>query len=442
MEIYRANLFHARSDRGVAPLKDALIVVKSGVIQEVLNRPSQRRETLEEGYKVTDLRSKGFLLPGFVDLHVHAPQFPQLGKALDVPLEVWLHSYVFPLEARYSDLAFADRVYRDLVKTLLANGTTTALYFATIHTPASLRLAQICLEIGQRALVGRVAMDHPQTCPETYRDPSPEEAIDQSRLFLSSVPQLEGNEQGLVKPVITPRFIPACSDRVLRALGDLAEASGAHVQTHCSESDWEHEHVMERCGKSDTAALEGFGLLTRHTVLAHANFVSPTDMHRIRDAGASVAHCPLSNVYFSNAVFPLRRALEKGLRVGLGTDIAGGPSASLLDSARMSITSSRMLEEGVNPDRPRQKRGIPSSRIDFRTAFWLATRAGADALDVPVGCFEPERHFDAILVAEPNQISGESEKDDEARLQKIIMLASREHIKATWVSGRLVSGGI
>ena len=101
------------------------------------------------------------LLPGLVDLHVHAPQFPQLGMALDIPLEDWLQVHTFPLESRYADLAFAEAVYTRLVETLLAHGTTTALYFATIHLPATQRLAEICLALGQRALVGRVGMDHP-----------------------------------------------------------------------------------------------------------------------------------------------------------------------------------------------------------------------------------------------------------------------------------------
>ena len=98
--------------------------------------------------------------------------------------------------------------------------------------------------------------------------------------------------------------------------------------------------------------LDGFGLMTPNTVLAHAVLLSASDMDLIAAREAAVAHCPLSNVYFSNAVFPLRAALEKGLKVGLGTDIAGGPSASLYDTLRMTVTASRMLDEGVDPALP------------------------------------------------------------------------------------------
>ena len=161
--------------------------------------------------RLVQLDGGQYLLPGLVDLHVHAPQWPQLGKALDVPLEQWLFKYTFPLEARYADLAFARRVYTSLVDSLLANGTTTAMYFATIHRAASLELASICLAKGQRAVVGRVAMDDPGQCPDYYRDASAEASVTETRTFIAELRALPGNG-GLVLPAVTPRFIPTCSD--------------------------------------------------------------------------------------------------------------------------------------------------------------------------------------------------------------------------------------
>ncbi|MEK9912160.1 MAG: guanine deaminase [Candidatus Puniceispirillum sp.] len=440
-DIYRANFFHSPAKGQIERIDDAFLLIEDGAIASVVTSQDHRWQELQNE-PATDLRDQGFLLPGFVDLHIHAPQFPQLGQALDVPLEVWLQTHTFPLEARYKDLDYADGVYRTLVRTLLANGTTTAMYFATIHNPASLRLAEICLEMGQRALVGRVAMDLADECPDFYRDASAEESVALTEEFIAAVPGLAGNHTGLVKPVITPRFIPSCSDKALQGLGDMAHRTGAHVQTHCSESDWEHGHVLARCGKTDTEALTEFGLLGRHTILAHSNFITDDDMDMIRKRGAGVAHCPLSNVYFSNAVFPLRRALEKGLHVGLGTDISGGPSASLLDSVRMSIAASRMMEDGVDAKSQAGERGTPDSRIDFRTAFWLATRGGGEALDLPVGCFTPGNQFDAILVRLPEEYHGDEDAAGDALLQKIVMLATRESIHATFVAGRLVNGAV
>jgi guanine deaminase len=381
------------------------------------------------------------LLPGLVDLHVHAPQFPQLGTALDLPLEDWLQAHTFPLESRYADVTFAEGVYTRLVETLLAHGTTTALYFATIHLPATQRLAEICLALGQRGLVGRVGMDHPAECPGFYRDASAESAIADTRALIAFIRAMPGNESGLVRPVITPRFVPACTDALLEGFGTLARETGCHVQTHCSESDWEHQHVRARCGCTDTEALDRAGLLGRRSVLAHGNFIEPADVGLIRERGAAVAHCPLSNIYFAGAVFPVAAMLAEGLHIGLGTDIAGGASASLFEAARQAVACSRLLESGTDPALPAERRGLPGSRIDFRTAFRLATAGGGEALALPIGLFRPGYAFDAILLQsglpEGNLDFG-PEEDGDTILQKIVMGAGRGDIARVWVAGRSV----
>jgi guanine deaminase len=381
------------------------------------------------------------LLPGLVDLHVHAPQFPQLGTALDRPLQAWLQDHTFPLESRYADLAFAEGVYTRLVETLLAHGTTTALYFATIHLPATQRLAEICLALGQRGLVGRVGMDHPGQCPDFYRDASAGTAVADTRALIDFIRAMPGNESGLVRPVITPRFVPACTDALLEGLGALARETGCHVQTHCSESDWEHGFVRARCGCTDTEALDRAGLLGRRSVLAHGNFIEPADVALIRARASAVAHCPLSNVYFAGAVFPLRAMLAEGLHIGLGTDIAGGASASLFEAARQAVASSRLLETGTDPQLPAGRRGVPESRVDFRTAFRLATAGGGEALDLPIGLFCAGYAFDAIVVQSglpDGNVVFDGQEDGDTILQRIVMGAGRGDIASVWVGGRLV----
>lgn len=442
-----ASIMHAPVCGQVDICLDALMIVgDDGQIVEVIrpNEPNyeQKKSEARDNNNLVQLPNNQFLLPGFVDLHIHAPQWPQLGKALDVPLEVWLMEHTFPLEARYSDEKFAERMYADLVSSLLANGTTTALYFATIHEKATQLLADTCLEKGQRALIGKVVMDNPDQCPDYYRDKSTEVALAETESFINYVHSMDNNTAQLVKPVITPRFIPSCTDEALSGLGKLAQKHKCHVQTHCSESDWEHNYVLDRTGKSDTEALAEFGLMGRHTVLAHSNFISDQDMDIIADKGVGIAHCPLSNIYFSTAIFPLRRALEKSLRVGLGTDISGGPSASIFEACRFSIHMSRTMEEGTDPSVPADKRGIENTRINFREAFYLATAGGADVLDLPVGRFEAGYQFDAILVA-PDAVSSPIFIDDELdtlddQLQKIIYSATRANILSTWVSGKNV----
>jgi guanine deaminase len=443
---FLGNALHAPVLGRIELLRDALIVVGGdGAIQAV-----HRAESAQASAAIVKHRAAGtlvaleptqYLLPGMVDLHVHAPQWPQLGRALDLPLEEWLQAFTFPLEARFVDLDYAALVYDSLVEGLLANGTTTALYFATIHLPATQKLADICLQKSQRALIGRVAMDDPRQCPSIYRDASAAIAVAETEAFIRYAQSMPGNEQGLVRPVITPRFIPSCSDELLYALGALARATGCHVQTHCSESDWEHAFVLNRCGVTDTAALERFGLLSRRTILAHGNFIGDTDVEIILKHGAGIAHCPLSNVYFSDAIFPLRRMLARGVHVGLGTDIAGGASPSILENARHAAIASRLLESGVDAGLVRERRRRENSRIDANTAFWLATAGGGIALDLPIGQFSEGYQFDAIVVdaaATDGNLRLEGTDTPADILQKIVYHTARANIREVWVANRRV----
>lgn len=398
-------------------------------------------EAIGSGEADVSLPAGTIVLPGFVDTHIHAPQYAQLGQALDVPLEVWLGKYTFPLEAQYADLDFARPRYTALVEDLIANGTTTALYFATVHLNATKLLADICAAKGQRALVGKVVMDDPAANPGYYRDASTEAALADTRALIDYVRALPS--EGRVLPVVTPRFIPSCTDAGLAALGALAQECGCHVQTHASESDWAHGHALSRYGKTDAEALDGFGLLGRKTVLAHSNFLTDADMERIAGRGAAVAHCPISNMYFANSVFPLRHALEKGVHVGLGTDISGGPIASIWEAARGAVQASRMLEDGVDPALPPERRGRKHSRIDMATAFHLATAGGGEALDLPVGSFTVGQKFDAMLV-DPNATDGTvrlfGETDPVAILEKVLYTATRPNIRFVWVDGLHIGG--
>ncbi len=443
---FRGTFLHAPERGRLECLQDALIVVAADGAISAIHRGGSAAaraegERLAAAGNLVTLGPKHYVLPGMVDLHVHAPQWPQLGEALDLPLQEWLQKFTFPLESRYADTAFARPVYESLVANLLANGTTTAMYFATLHLEATKALADICLRRSQRALIGRVSMDNPDQCPEFYRDASAQIAEDETRELIRYVQALPGS-QGLIYPVITPRFIPSCTDDLLTRLGSLARETGCHVQTHCSESDWQHQYALERYGRTDTAALDSFGLLSRRTVLAHGNFVDDADAVLIRARGTGIAHCPLSNVYFSDAVFPLRRILDAGVHVGLGTDIAGGASPSVLENARQAVISSRLLESGVDPRLNRAQRRQPGSRIDALTAFWLATNGGGIALDLPVGQFAPGYQFDACVIdgAAPGSNLQVAATDPPVTvLQKIIYGAARADISQVWVANRQVA---
>ena len=397
---------------------------------------------MEAATERVDLAPGTFLMPGLVDLHIHAPQWPQLGTGLDLPLERWLFDYTFPLEARYADTEFATAVWDDLVPSVLAMGTTTAVYYSSNHLQATTALAEACARHGQRALVGRVAMDHPTGTPEWYRDATATDGVDASAMSIESVTALASP---LVEPIITPRFTPACTDALLEGLGELAAATGVRVQTHCAESDWHCGYALDRFGASDPIVLNRFGLMRPRTVLAHSDHLTATEMALASGRGAGVAHCPLSNAYFANAVFGVRRALAASLGVGLGSDIAGGARPGLLGVCQDAVTVSRMLEDGVDPAIGPADRGVAASRIDTMTAFWLATAGGAAVVDLPVGLIEPGRRFDAMAVSTDRPggaIRLWEGIDDEARaFEKVVRLATADDISHVWVDGACVKPG-
>jgi guanine deaminase len=438
--------------RGELRVRDkALVLVdRAGVIVSVLassdTEYAEARNQLARSGRLAQLEEGQFLFPGLIDLHNHAPQWPQLGKALDVPLEVWLNRYTFPLEAKYADLGFAGEVYDSLVDSMIANGTTTAVYFATTHLPATKHLVDLCIEKGQRALVGKVAMDHPDGCPDFYRDESAKVAINATAELIDYVTNHHGNRDDRVLPVITPRFIPSCTDELMAGLGELATSSSAHVQTHCSESDWAHSYGLSRFGQSDTATYRDFGLLTSRTVLAHSNFVSDRDLAMIADVGAAVAHCPLSNFFFANAVFPTRDAFAAGVHIGLGTDVSGGPGPSIFSAAASAVVASRLREDGVDSKVPAGDRGVADSRISFADAFWMATTGGGEALRLPIGLIEPGYAFDAIAIdstVPETDLNVWPDMDSPLDiLQKIVNNTVRRNVGRVWIQGTLVKSAL
>jgi guanine deaminase len=436
----KATLLHTPERGAVERIEDAVVEIGAEGAIAAVHRPGEagHGRAATGAIEAPDV----VLLPGLIDLHVHAPQYPQLGTALDLPLEDWLHAYTFPLEARYADAAFARGVYAVLIDRLLASGTTTAVYFATLHDEATAILADLCIEKGQRAAIGRVAMDHPETCPDYFRDPSPDAAVAGTRAVIEHIRAHPGNQDARVRPLVCPRFVPACTDDCLEGLGELAAETGTAVTSHVSETDWEHGFVLDRFGRSDAETLAGFGLMPEGSVFAHGCYLSADDMGMMIRHGAGVAHCPAANAYFSGAAFPLRRALEAGLRVGLGTDISGGPSASLFDAARTAVLTSRLLESGTDPDLPPAERSRHAgARVDAATAFWLATRGGGEVLGLPVGAFETGLRFDALLVSDSDTWSN-GPIDPVRQLERLLYGVGRSDIAAVFVDGRCVSGSV
>jgi guanine deaminase len=447
MQLFKGTAFSSTSPKEIKILKDHLFCINSdGMIGKVVAPEDSDYQTLLDTYQDSSnfhqLAEGQYLLPGFIDLHVHAPQWAQSGTALDIPLYDWLNTYTFPLESKFSDLHFAKEVYEDLVSSLLANGTTTALYFATVHKEASLLLAQTCADKGQRGLVGKVVMDDPEQNPENYRDADTNTALVDTEEFILAVKELAKTTKQGVYPVVTPRFIPSCTDEALEGLGKLAAKHDTHIQSHCSESDWAHGYVQDRFQKNDAFALNDFGLLSDKSVMAHSNFLNDQDADLFAQTGTAIAHCPISNAYFGNSVLPVAHIHSKGVDIGLGSDISGGFSPSLFDNIRQAVISSRMLEDGVNPSLPAQDRGVSESRVTIHEAFYLASAGGGESLSLPIGRIQENYAWDVQIIdtklpSAKLPIFNVNE-DLQDVFQKIMYLVRPENIREVWVQGEKV----
>lgn len=446
-QVFCGNFFHTPKFGDLELLQQALMIVDdNGMIEQVVkvedkNYEQIKQQALQAG-KLIDFGTKKYLLPGFVDLHIHAPQWPQAGVALDDPLNVWLDECTFPLESKYQDVDFAKEVYNDLVEQLLARGTTTAVYFATQHLQSSYELAKISAAKGQRAFVGKVVMDNPEQTPVFYRDQDANSAIADTEKFIQMVKALGKDVKQGVYPVITPRFVPSCTDEALAGLGKLAQKYDAYVQTHCGEGQWEHDYVLDRYGKRDTEVLADFGLLKNKAIMDHCNFVNEADGELFAKKQAAIAHCPISNAYFANGVLQTKRLQKQGVKVGLGTDISGGFSPSLYDNIKQCVMSSRMLEDGVDVDICQAKRGKKDSRLSVVEAFYLVTKGGGQAVCLPLGTFEPQQICD-FQVLDPtestNKLPGlEIFTRPVDILAKLLYLSTPANIKEVWVQGQKV----
>ncbi|KAB5535386.1 hypothetical protein GE09DRAFT_1291493 [Coniochaeta sp. 2T2.1] len=396
-----------------------------------------------------------FFFPGFIDTHLHASQYPNVGIFGKSTLLDWLNRYTFPLEASLSDLNKARAVYARCIRKTLSHGTTCAAYYATVDVASTNLLADLCSAVGQRALVGRVCMDSTLS-PEWYRDESAEQSLAATRESIAYINKLDGGEKGIVRPVITPRFAPSCSPGLLRALGELAAETGLPVQTHISENAGEIRLVKELFPPSLTGAkgdsyaevYDAYGLLTDKTILAHGVHLSEGEAELISKRGAKVSHCPCSNSAITSGAARVRWLIEKGVTCGLGTDMSGGYSPSVLEAARQASLVSRHVAMG----------GDEGAKLSVEEVLYLATKGGAEVvgLEGKVGGFEVGMEWDAQLVVlgevdGRGQVRGveEGEEEDgnvdvfgweswEERVAKWLFNGDDRNTRKVWVKGRLV----
>jgi len=250
------------------------------------------------------MKGRQFLLPGFIDAHIHAPQYSIVGTGYDLPLLDWLETYTYPAETRISDREFSNKVYNQVVRRTLTEGTTTACYYATIHLESTLDLCDIIDRVGQRAYVGKVNMDS-NLSPETYRETATS-SLQHTKEFIT---RLKGKKLKNVKPIITPRFAPSCTIKLLEGLGELAEAHPEiPIQTHISENPDELTLVKKLFPGSDdyVSVYEKYGLISSKTLLGHGIYLTDRELEVLKRKRATVVHCPNSNLSLVSGFLDVR----------------------------------------------------------------------------------------------------------------------------------------
>ncbi|XP_017057108.1 guanine deaminase [Drosophila ficusphila] len=396
---------------------------------------------LAKDLEVVRLSDYQFLMPGFVDCHIHAPQFAQVGLGLDMPLLDWLNTYTFPLEAKFSDQQFAQQVYKSVVEATLRCGTTLASYFATNHLESTLILAREAVRQGQRALVGKVCSNC--NSPDFYVETA-EEAVSGTLAFVEEMKKLGSP---LVLPTITPRFALSCSKELLKDLGDIARRFDLHIQSHISENLAEIEVVKGIFKTSYAGAYDDAGLLTNKTVMAHGVHLEDEEVALLKARCSSVAHCPASNTMLSSGLCDVQRLVNAGVTVGLGTDVSGGNSVSIQDALLRALDVSKHLDffkkqniRGMGEAKTQDPNYV---QLKYKQAFYLATLGGAKALSLDhlTGNFALGKDFDALLVDVSVLESPVRRLHVNELVEKFIYTGSDRNIVEVFVAGNRVKKG-
>ncbi len=350
---------------------DPGFLVVAGEKIERLSREDPRGEFPSAEF--VDLPDKA-IVPGFIDTHVHLAQYAIMGAGAGELLE-WLNTYTYPEEARFADPEYAARISERFFEDMIANGTTTAAIYASVHEHAADIAFSAAQAKGIRAFIGKVMMD--RNSPAALEERAEDSIAASVRLF----EKWDGAAGGRLRYIFTPRFAAACSMGLMRQTAKIASERGAMVQSHLSENRDEVEWIRKLFPDCPSYAgvYDAAGLLTDRAIMAHCIHLSPQEIRLLRSRGTKVAFCPYSNRTLRSGTMPYRTLRDAGLNISLGTDVAGGPSLSMMDQMREAIDAA-----GISPDE----------------ALYLATLGGAKALGLEdrVGNLDPGKDADFVVV--------------------------------------------
>jgi len=378
------------------------------------------------------------LLPGMVDLHAHLPQLPNAGLGAGMDLLAWLDRYIFPLEQRFDDANDAARLAPAAFRAFAAAGTTTVLAYGAVYKASMEGAFRAAEEHGIRAILGKVMMD--RITYDTTIDPSTilERSIRESEELIADWHGVDGGRLGYA---VTPRFAISCTAEMLRESAALATRAGAWWQTHVSEDPGEIAEVGRLFpeARDYVDVYDRAGGLGPQTILAHAVHLSDRELARLVESDTRVAHCPASNLFLASGIMPLARYREAGLRVGLGSDVAGGPEASMFSVMRIGFYSQAALRTVGGETRP------TLGPLDW---LRLGTLDGARALglDDRIGSIEAGKEADLIAVdprltaALPELAYDTHHVEAEEVMSRLIFRSHPDMVRGAWVRGRRLDG--
>ena len=416
-QVLRGNIVHAPEMGRLDILEHGCLVLEDGVITGLYRQLPEELANAE----VRDFGDR-LIMQSFADMHLHAPQYPMLGMGMDLPLLDWLNTYTFPTEARFADVDYARRVYRRLATDLITNGTTRVCMFSSLHTDATLVLMDELERAGVTGYVGKVNMDRnglPGKLQETT-----EESVRETLRWL------DGCHFAHVKPIITPRFTPSCTNELMTQLGKLANERGLYVQSHLSENTNEIAWVKELHPDCNQywETYNKYGMWKDHTLMAHCVHSDERERRAIKDAGVVVVHCADSNVNICSGICPVRQMVREGLWVTLGSDIAGGAQLPMYKVITMSIRASkaRRVTDEWHPD-----------FLTVSEGYYLGTTAGHKYFGAGDGFAVGDR-LHAVVIDDGDFPEAAHPLSVQERFERAIYMTHRHNIVSVWSDGREV----
>lgn len=359
------------------------------------------------------------VLPGFVDTHIHFPQVDIIAS-YGTQLLDWLERYTFPEESRYGDQELAEKTASFFLDELLRNGTTTALVFGTVHPESIDAFFSEASARKLRMICGKVMMD--RNAPSNLTD-TPQSSFDDSQRLIN-----DWHGKGRLGYAVTPRFAPTSTPEQLKMAQQLLDDNPTvHLHTHMAENANECNWVQELFPDAQDylAVYEKYDLVRKRSVFAHSIHLSDNAWKRLASAEAAVSHCPCSNLFIGSGLFDLRAAQKHAIKIGLGTDVGGGDSFSILRASNEAYKIQQLQNHTLTPEH----------------AFYLATLGGATALDLDthIGNFEAGKEADFIVIDEhatpliSRRTSTQTHWRD--RLFTLLMLGDDRSIEQTWIMG-------